>query len=82
MKEPGQKEWLVEIRLKDWEPPFSDGSRIVTYEEVMAIDEIAARHAGFDQFSARCMLEPILRRKMQSRGLTTHNCCAPDAVQI
>lgn len=82
MKESDQKEWLVEIRLKDWEPPFSDGSRVLTYEEVQAVNETAARLAGFDQFSARCTFDPIIRRKMQSQGLTAHNCCAPDAVQI
>lgn len=74
--------WLVEIRLKDWEPSFSDGSRVVVYEEVLAGNEIAARHEGFEQFANRCKYEPILRRRMQSRGLTEHNCCAPDAVQI
>jgi hypothetical protein len=74
--------WLVEIRLKDWEPSFSDGSRVVAYEEVLACNEIAARHNGFDQFAVRCKYEPALRRKMQSLGITEHNCCAPDAVQI
>lgn len=74
--------WLVEIRLKDWEPDFSDGSRVVAYEEVLARNELEARHGGFDQFANRCKYEPILRLKMKVRGLTEHNCCAPDAVQI
>lgn len=74
--------WLVEIRLKDWEPSFADGSRVVGYEEVLASNEFAARHAGFDQFANRCKYEPVLRRRMQGRGLSEFNCCAPDAVQL
>lgn len=77
-----EQAWLVEIRLKDWEPSLADGSRVVAYEEVLASGEMAARHAGFDQFAARCKYDPALRRKMQRVGLTEHNCCAPDAVQI
>lgn len=74
--------WLVEIRLKDWEPSFRDGSRVVTYEEVTSLSKIGARHLGFAQFASRCKYDPVLRMKMQDRGLTEHNCCAPDAVQI
>lgn len=74
--------WLVEIRLKDWEPPLRGGSRTVAFEEVDAWDEVGARHAGFDQFSARCNFEPAMRRKMESLGITQHNCCAPEAVQV
>ena len=74
--------WLVEIRLKDWEPPLPGGSRIVAYEEVEAYNELAARHQGFEQFSARCGFEPAVRRRMQALGLTQYNCCAPDAVEL
>jgi hypothetical protein len=76
------KTWLVEIRLKDWEPSLPNGLRVVEYEEVMSINEIAARFAGFGQFAARCGFEPKLRRRMESLGLTQHNCCAPDAVEL
>ena len=74
--------WLVEIRLKDFEPNLPGGTRIVSFEEVVASNEIAARHAGFDQFAARCNYEPVMRRKMLNWGITQHNCCAPDAVQV
>lgn len=74
--------WLVEIRLKDWEPALPNGARIVSFEEVLAYDEESARHAGFDQFAARCNYEPVMRRKMASFGITQHNCYAPDAVQV
>lgn len=74
--------WLVEIRLKDWEAPLRDGSRTVAFEEVDAIDEIYARRAGFEQFEARCGYEPAMRRKMEANGITHHNCCAPEAVQV
>lgn len=74
--------WLVEIRLKDWEPSLPGGQRIVSFEEVLAVGEIPARHAGFDQFAARCTYEPVMRRKMLKWGITQHNCCAPDAVQV
>ena len=60
--------WLVEIRLKDWEPDLPGRTRIVSFEEVAACDEIAARHAGFDQFAARCNYEPVMRRKMLNSG--------------
>lgn len=74
--------WLVEIRLKDWKPDLPDGKRIVSFEEVEASSEVAARHAGFDQFSTRTKHEPILRRKMEGWGIKEQDCCAPDAVQI
>lgn len=80
--ETSQEVWLVEIRLKDWEPNLPGGSRIVSFEEVVAGSEVAARHAGFDQFEARCTYEPVMRRKMLNWGITQHNCCAPDAVQV
>lgn len=74
--------WLVEIRLKDWEPALRGGTRIVGFEEVLAPDEVSARHAGFDQFAGRCNYEPAMRRKMANLGITQHNCCATEAVQI
>lgn len=77
-----KKNWLVEIRLKDWEAALPSGGRIVSFEEVLATDEVSARHSGFDQFAARCNYEPMMRRKMAKFGITQHNCCAPDAVQV
>lgn len=77
-----KEHWLVEIRLKDWEPDLPGKNRIVAFEEVLAPNHLAARYAGFDQFANRCHYEPVLRRKMESWGITEHNCCAPDAVQV
>ena len=78
--------WLVEIRLKDWidwgSPTPRVPSRVVSYEEVIAQNEYAARHAGFDQFALRCKYEPILKRKMEALDLKTNDCCAPDAVEL
>ena len=77
-----QAKWLVEIRLKDWDAPLRGGTRIVSFEEVEAGDEIDARHAGFYQFADRARYEPTMRRKMEGWGITPHNCCAPEAVQV
>lgn len=74
--------WLVEIRLNDWEPSLPGGTRIVSFEEVLATDEVSARQAGFDQFAARCGYEPAMRRKMKIFGITQYNCYAPEAVQV
>ena len=74
--------WLVEISLKEWEPNLPGGMRIVSFEEVAAYDEIAARQAGYEQFAARCFYEPIMRRKMLNWGITQHNCRVSDAVQV
>ena len=74
--------WLIEISLKDFEPNLPGGTRIVSFEEVVASNEIAARHAGFDQFAARCNYEPVMRRKMLNWGITQHNCRVSDAVQV
>ncbi len=74
--------WLVEIRLKDWEPNLSNGSRIVAYEEVEAFEEYHARHLGFRQFETRFDYEPALRRKMREWCITPSNCCAPEAVLL
>lgn len=76
------KEWLVEIRVKDWISVPEGQSRTVTYEEVLADDEYVARHTAFDVFSDRVKYEPIMRRRMAQRGLNTKDCCAPDAVVI
>lgn len=75
-------QWLVEIRLNDWEPDLPSKTRLVAFEEVLAQDEYTARHAGFSQFAARCKYEPILKRKMQAWGITANSCCAPAAVQL
>lgn len=77
-----EKEWLVEIRVKDWVHVPEGQSRIVTYVEVLAPDEYLARHAGFECFANRCKYEPVTRRLMTRRGLEVGNCCAPDAVTI
>lgn len=75
--------YLVEIRLKDWAPtPVGLASRVVTYEEVDAADEYFARHSAFEQFETRARYEPILRRKLESYGITVRCCCAPDAVAL
>lgn len=74
--------WLVEIRLENWVPSPPGVSRTVTYEEVIASGEIQARFAGIAQFEQRCKHEPVMRRKMQSRGLAVIDCCAPDAVHL
>lgn len=76
------KEWLVEIRVKDWIHVPEGKSRTVTYEEVLAADEYSARMTGFDQFSDRCKYEPVMRRKMADRRLTAPDCCAPDAIAL
>lgn len=74
--------WLVEIRLKDWEPDLFGNRRLVSFEEVAAEDAVSARHAAFDIFAARWQYEPAMRRKMREWGITPYNCCAPEAVQI
>lgn len=77
------KVWLVEIRLKDWEPDLSTGGRVVAFEEIVgAHDEYSARQAGFDQFAARARYEHVMRLKLSKNGITEHNCCAPDAVLL
>ncbi len=74
--------WLVEIRVKDWKADLPTGGRIVCFEDVLANDEISARHAGFNQFERKCQYEPASRLRMKSMGIKTNDCCAPDAVQI
>lgn len=75
-------EWLVEIRVKDWVFIPEGQSNVVSFEEVIATDEVAARHLGFDQFERRCQYEPIMKRVMHQRGLSLKDCCAPEAVRI
>lgn len=74
--------YLVEIRLKDWEPDIRGVGRIISFEEVLANDEINARHAGFEQFERRCMYEPAMRLNIKRFGITQYNFCDPDAVII
>ena len=74
--------WLVEIRLKDWKQDLPDGKRIVAFEEVVAVDEYYARHAGYEMFVTRCNYEPALRRKLASLNITKSDICAADAVNI
>lgn len=78
----GKQEWLVEVRVKDWIHVPNGQSRIVSFEEVFANDEVAARHEAFDQFERRCRYEPVMRRIMSRRGLNVSDCCTPDAVQV
>ena len=76
------KEFLVEIRVKDWIHVPKSISRTVTYVEVLAVDEVYARSVGFDEFAKRSKYEPITRRLMETRGLQLEDCCAPDSVEI
>lgn len=74
--------WLVEIRLKEWMPDLPGGKRIVAFEEVVAVDEYYARHAGYKMFATRCNYEPALRRKLTSLNITKDDIYAADAVNI
>lgn len=76
------KEWLVEIRVRDFVRVPSGDSRILGYEEVLAENEVSARYAGFDQFERKCKYSPVLKRRLSSLAITTSDCCAPDAVEI
>jgi hypothetical protein len=76
------KEWLVEIRVKDWVHLPEGQGRMITYEEVLADNEYHARNIAFDSFSDRIKYDPIMRRKMEQRGLEIKDCCAPDAVAL
>jgi hypothetical protein len=76
------KEYLVEIRVKDWIHVPKGVSRTIVYEEVLAADEFFARRIGFDQFANRVKYEPVTRRIMAQRNLTLVDCCAPDSVEI
>lgn len=82
MAAPAEDEWLVEIRVKDWIHVPDGQSRVVTFEEVLARDEIVARHRGFEQFERRSRYEPVMRQILHRRQLTLAECCAPDAVQV
>ena len=73
-----KKEWLVSIDVKDWIP----GERIISYEDVIAIDEYYARHKAISQFQTRIKHCPIIRRKMEKRGLTDRDWCASGAIEI
>ena len=77
-----EKIWLVEIRVKDWVHVPDGKSRAFTYEEVLANDEIHARHEGFDQFVKRAKYEPVSRRRFEQAGRPITDYCAPDAVEI
>jgi hypothetical protein len=74
--------WLVEIALKSWEPDLPGHGRTVTYEEVLATEELSARQAAWEQFISRAEYEPVLRRHLLQFGITPHNCCAFEAVVI
>lgn len=74
--------WLVEIRLKDWVPVPEGQNRIITYEEVFALDEYSARHAGFELIKTRTHYEPVTRRRFLERGRPLTDYCAPDAVEL
>lgn len=76
------REFLVEIRVRDWIHVPEGRSRAIAYEEVLASDEICARMAGYDQFKKRVKYEPIARRKFEELGIGENDYCAPDAVEI
>ncbi len=77
-----KKEFLVEIRVKDWVHLPDGVSRTIAYEEVLAVDDYFARHAGYNQFVERTKYQPIMKRKWEALNLHTADICAPDAVEI
>lgn len=76
------KEWLVEIRVKDWIFVPEGQSRTVAYVEVLAASEFEARHVGYDEFCRRCKYEPVTKRRFLESKLAPTDICAPDAVQL
>ena len=78
------KEFLVEIRVKDWIFIPENESRTVAYEHVVGCaDEYYARHIGFDQFYAKfCSNTDEKLKKFFEQGFTSRDFCAPDAVEI
>jgi hypothetical protein len=74
--------WLVEIRVKDWVanlPTLANG-RTVHYVEVEAGNEIAARHAGFDEFQRLVKFNQIVARMWKDLNLDFNSICAPEAI--
>lgn len=83
MNAPNEKEFLVEIRVKEWIALPEGHCRAIAYEEVIADNEITARMKGIDQFRDRAKYAPITRRKMEQLGLdVSRDTCAPDAVEL
>lgn len=83
MKMP--KEFLVEIRWKDWIYVPEGQSRIIAYEHVVGCaDDYYARMIGWDQFYARLMSgnDESLVKLIFERGFTKNDFCAPDAVEL
>ena len=76
--------WLVEVRLKDWlaDIPSLPCGRTLMYVEVIAADELAARHAGFDEFERRLKTDPIVLRRWTELGLSIRDVCTPSAIMI
>ena len=73
------KEYLVEIRLKDW---IAGANRVIAYEEVIAVDDYFALHAGFNQFVRKTEHSPVTRRYWQALNLSYTDICAADCVQL
>lgn len=71
------KVFLVEIRTKDWLP-----FQIVSYEEVIAVDQLHARHVGIEQFEKNIKYSPIAKRHWKNTGLSIADVCAAEAVFV
>lgn len=73
-----EKEWLVQIVVKDW----ICGDKHLAYEEVIATEEYYARNIAASQFMTRVQYEPIMRRIFEKRKLTHNDWCVHDAIEI
>lgn len=76
------KEYLVEIRLKDWANRVKLNNRTIGYEEVVAETEDSAKLIAFQQFVDKTKYSPIIRRKWDKLGLYLHEIECTDTVEI
>lgn len=75
------KQFLVEIRWKNWVYVPEGESRTIAYEIVTGVaDDYYARHVGYDQFYAKLVAGEF--PDVVSRNLTKNDFCAPDAVEL
>lgn len=74
------KKWTMEIRVNPYIDVAPGMSRVVTYEEVIAVDEITAIEDAYSKFEEHCLSSSDLIHEMKLRNLSFTDCYVADAL--
>lgn len=75
-----QCDYLVEVGIKSWAAPLTNGSHCLDIFEVRASSDHEAMWAALKHFETRMTYEPNYRKQMEALGYVPDLLCARECV--